>query len=100
MSTGDAILRKIAARHPDIPQDPLPIDIPDPPPTSSGEESTQKRVRSVQWAPCPWHVDTSKRGTGMVYGPTGELVFREHSRRVGRRTLRCPGSGRRPQDHD
>jgi hypothetical protein len=56
--------------------------------------TTQK---SIDFAKCPHHVSD---GTGRNEGLTGlvardrdTLVFRDHTKRVGKTTVPCPGSG-------
>lgn len=89
-------LAAIRARHDNIPQDALPLDIPD-----TGARMTDSRTeKSVAQALCPWHTDRGdEQTTGLIRGSTG-LVFREHNKRVGRTTVRCPGSGRAPSEKE
>jgi hypothetical protein len=86
-------LSKIAKRHSDIPQDTLPFDIALPTGGGAGETSTARAVKSVQWARCPNHTPGGKRQlTGLV--PDGDqLVFRDHTKTVGKQVVPCPGSG-------
>lgn len=84
----------IRARHDDIPQDPLPLEIPN----AGVRRHDGRREKSVAQAICPWHVARGEDDTtGLVRAGVG-LVFREHTRRVGRTTNRCPGSGRAPEE--
>lgn len=86
----------IRARHADIPQDALPLDIPD-----HGQRTKEARTeKSVGQALCPWHTDMGDdKTTGLIRGSTG-LIFREHTKRIGRSTVRCPGSGRAPSEKE
>lgn len=89
-------LAAIRARHDDIPQDALPLDIPD-----TGSPRHEGRVeKSVAQASCPWHTDRGDdQSTGLIRGSAG-LVFREHTKRIGKSTVRCPGSGRAPDEKE
>jgi len=94
ISRGD--LARIAKRHPAIDQDALPIDVP----TSTrggGEPVSQKSPKSIRFAKCPHHVSdgTGRNGglTGLIALNRDQLVFREHTKRIGSVSVQCPGSG-------
>jgi hypothetical protein len=90
-------LAAIRARHDDIPQDPLPLDIPDSGVRTQGEQGRDQQ-KSVGQAACPWHTDRGDdQTTGLIRASAG-LVFREHTKRIGKNTVRCPGSGRAPNE--
>lgn len=54
--------------------------------------------KSVRFAKCPFHTAdaTSRNGglTGLVLASRGVLIFRDHTKKVGRVTMPCPGSGK------
>ncbi|VXB82660.1 hypothetical protein [Aeromicrobium sp. 9AM] len=53
----------------------------------------ERPLKSVAWARCPNHVPGGKNQlTGLVHD-NGQLVFRDHTKRVGKQTVPCPGSG-------
>lgn len=81
----------IKKRHSDIPQDSLPIVLPDA--TGASEPMRTKGVVSVRHAQCPeCHKD---KPTGVVRLHDGTEVFRDHNKvlTTGRR-IRCNGSGK------
>jgi len=87
-------LAEIRARHADIPQDPLPLDIPE----SHGMSKGKRTDKSIAQATCPWHVSRgTDQTTGLVRASDGSLIFREHTKRIGKSTVRCPGSGQAPE---
>lgn len=80
----------VRRRHPDIPQDPLPVDLET---STAGEPTKQRGVKSVRYAECP---DCTKdKPTGVVRNDDGSEVFRPHNKvlTTGRR-IRCSGSGK------
>lgn len=80
----------IRERHPDIPQDTLPFDLP----AMGGGSKDQRTIKSHGQAICPWHTDRGDdQTTGLIRAGNGGLVFREHFHRIGRTSVRCPGSG-------
>lgn len=92
----DHRLELIRQLHNDIDQDPLPLDIPD----TGAPRHTGRVEKSVGQAMCPWHTGRGDdQTTGLIRGSTG-LVFRDHTYRIGRSTVRCPGSGRSPNESE
>lgn len=89
IKSGD--LSKIAKRHSDIPQDALPIEVPEPPKANGGTASA-KSAPSVRFAKCPDHV--ADKLTGVIALSRDEHVFRDHTKHIGKVTVQCPGSGR------
>lgn len=79
----------VKRRHPDIPQDPLPFELPS---SSSGEPAKARAKASVRYAKCPRC--TKEKPTGVVRADDGSEVFRDHNKVLasGRR-IRCNGSG-------
>lgn len=47
--------------------------------------------RSVKWAKCP-RCNATKL-TGLIHNGPTELVFRDHTKKIGNQTVPCPGSG-------
>lgn len=91
-----ADMRKVAARHSDIPQDSLPglENVRDESRSKQRDPSKQKTVPSIRRAKCPQHKGKGDDDlTGVVINALGTEVFREHTKRVGSHSLRCPGSG-------
>jgi hypothetical protein len=87
-------IEALRARHNDIPQDALPLDLPD----MGGGAKDQRVVKSYAQAICPWHTDRGDdQTTGLIRAGNGGLVFREHTKRIGKTTVRCPGSGQSPE---
>src|SRR5690349_17658830 len=84
-----AELNRIAKRHKDIPQDGL-FDLPA---TGGGTKPKVKRPRSLAFAPCPECHAPGNRLTGLIAKAQDVLMFRDHTRRVGRVSLPCSGSG-------
>lgn len=90
-------LEKVQKRHADIDQDALPgLDDVDPG-RAPGGDVKRRSPKSVAFAVCPHHLlDRAARNdgkTGLVRDADGELVFREHTKRIGAGTITCPGSG-------
>lgn len=83
-------LAKIRRRHNDIPQEALF----DPPAlTSDRKPKRDKQPKSIAYATCPEHV--GERKTGLITGPElGTVIFRDHTRKVGKVSMHCAGSGR------
>jgi hypothetical protein len=88
----DPVYRAIKKRHPNIPQDPLPLELPDQP--TSANEPTRKargpvRVREAMCPKC-----RNDNATAVIRTPDGAEVFRDHNK-VMRGGLRipCAGSG-------
>lgn len=81
----------IKKRHADIPQDPLPLEIPDSPAPAMTEPKARP-AKSVRFASCPKCL--ADREFGVVRGPDGTEVFRDHNKVIGKgRRVPCPGSG-------
>ena len=95
MPISPAELARIRTRHADIEQDTLPLEIDDTPPQSDrGSEVRTKTIKSVKWAKCPHHTPSGKAQlTGLIRLNTNTLVFRDHTKTVGKHTITCPGSG-------
>lgn len=87
-----AEVERISRRHADIPQDALPVeDVERIEPTKA---SKSKSPRSVKWKKCPRHTPSGKKQlTGLVMVDGETLVFRDHTKTIGRHTVPCPGSG-------
>lgn len=85
-------LARIRDKTNGIHQDALPIDIPH---TGGGEEAVKSRTqKSIQWAKCPHHTPSGKNQlTGLIAIDNKTLVFRDHTKKIGRHTIQCPGSG-------
>lgn len=89
----DAAYNAIKKRHPDIPQDPLPLEMPA---VAGGSvrdpERKQPGPKSIRFATCPKCL--ADRLTGVIRLGDGTQVFRGHNMVMhsGRRTP-CPGSG-------
>jgi len=49
--------------------------------------------KSIKWAVCPSHVSNGKKLTGLIAIDRDTLVFRDHTKKVGKHTMPCPGSG-------
>lgn len=49
--------------------------------------------KSIKWAVCPHHVQGRKKLTGLIAINQDVLVFRDHTKKVGKHTVPCPGSG-------
>lgn len=83
----------VRRRHPSIPQDPLPLKLPD----ASGRAAEPTRGTgsrpSVRFTMCPHCV--KDKPTGVVREDDGSEVFRAHNKvlTTGRR-IRCSGSGK------
>lgn len=98
-------LEAVRKRHADIPQDPLPIEGLDLAELAAEPVEVRKEPRSERWAKCPHH-EPDKRAkrqlTGLYQVGPDEWVFREHTKRIGKLTLTCPGSGSKyePQGPD
>lgn len=82
---------RIANRHNDIPQDPLP-GLDEPGQTTGGGSAVSRSQKSVRFAKCPHHVSVD-RLTGLVIAAKGQLVFRDHNKTIGKHVVPCPGSG-------
>jgi len=85
---------QIKRRHDDIPQDPLPLDLPKQPapvrPVST--ESKPRPAKSVRFASCPKCL--AHREFGVIRAADGSEVFRDHNKTIGKGVrVRCPGSG-------
>lgn len=80
----------VKRRHPDIPQDPLPVEVE---PERAGEPVSHKGRKSVRYAMCPYCL--KDKPTGVVRNEDGDEVFRAHNKvlSTGRR-IRCSGSGK------
>jgi len=49
---------------------------------------------SIKWALCPRHnPDPLRRLTGLIAIDNKTLAFRDHTKKVGKVTIPCPGSG-------
>lgn len=83
-------IAKVRSRHADVPQDALPFDVPNL--TKKPRQGRGQTETSVEFGTCPSHVPSPGKMTGLVYSGN-VLVFREHTKRVGKVTVRCPGSG-------
>lgn len=91
MTTGDAAYNAIKRRHPDIPQDPLPLEV-EPSSPVSKDESKPRPAASVRFAKCPKCL--ADKETGVIRRPDGAEVFRDHNKTLGKgRRIPCPGSG-------
>jgi hypothetical protein len=92
--TDDKTYELIKARHPDIPQDPLPLDMPEQPALDrpAVSESKPRPAKSVRFATCPKCL--ADKEIGVVRSADGSEVFRDHNKTIGKgvRVL-CPGSG-------
>lgn len=79
----------VRRRHPNIPQDPLPIEVTEEARAAEPTRSTP----SVRQAVCPFCFKPDKT-TGVIRLDDGTEVFREHNKvlTTGRR-IRCGGSG-------
>lgn len=91
--TGDPVYDRIKARHNDIPQDPLPLDVPEPVAVKPDTvESKPRPARSVRFAMCP--KCRADKETGVIRRPDGSEVFRDHNKTIGKGVrIPCPGSG-------
>ena len=87
----DPEVERIRKRHPDIPQDPLPFDTPEP--VAKGKRwRSAKSAASVRFASCPKCL--ANREIGVVRTGDGTEVFRAHNKVIGKgRRMPCPGSG-------
>lgn len=85
----DAELTKVRRRHEAIDQDAL-VEV-DAAPSDKAQPPKPPSIRSVRWDYCPSHVGQKK--TGLVPGDGEKLVFRPHSKWVGKFRIECPGSG-------
>lgn len=89
-------ITRVAKRHTDIPQDALPFKVD---PTSGGGEDVVKNraQKSIDWAHCPHHrhdgVGAKGGMTGLVALDNKTLAYRDHTKKVGKVTVPCPGSG-------
>lgn len=84
-------IERIRRRHPDIPQDPLPLDVPDQP-AQMVSETRARPAKSVRFAACPKCL--ADREFGVIRRPDGVEVFRDHNKTIGKgRRMPCPGSG-------
>lgn len=94
LSSGD--LSRVRDKFADLPQDALPLEVD---PTSGGGEETVKNrnQESIDWAFCPRHRHDglgAKGGmTGLVAIDNKTVAFRAHTKKVGKVTVPCPGSG-------
>jgi len=89
--SNDRDLERIKARHPDIPQDPLPVDWPDAIPKRRPWRAP-KAAASVRFATCPKCL--ANREIGVIRLPDGAEVFRDHNKVIGKGVrVQCPGSG-------
>lgn len=87
----DARYQQIKRRHDDIPQDPLPIVVPDSPPAQQ-TESKRRPSPSIRFASCPKCL--ADREFGVIRAADGTEVFRDHNKTLGKgRRIPCPGSG-------
>jgi hypothetical protein len=84
---------QIKARHSDIPQDPLPIELPEQPvPVATTSESKPRPAKSVRFASCPKCL--TDKEIAVVRSADGSEVFRDHNKTIGKNVrVRCPGSG-------
>jgi hypothetical protein len=93
-------LSKIQKRHADIPQDSL-LGLEEVDAGTALAPVKRKTAKTAGYAVCPSHrFERTARNDGktsLVRDADGELVFREHTKRVGSMTLRCPGSGVAPE---
>ena len=86
----DPHMAQIQKRHPNIPQDALfalPTNL------GGGEPVVTRTQKSIKWAFCPHHVPGGKKLTGLITLDQHTLVFRDHTKTVGKHTIPCPGSG-------
>lgn len=65
--------------------------------TSTDEPTKTRTQSSIDYAFCPKHTSdgTGRHGgmTGLIAVDRHTVAFREHTKRVGNVTMRCPGSG-------
>jgi hypothetical protein len=95
ISTGE--LSRIRDKTRDLEQDALPLHD-DPAANGGGDEAVKNRTqKSIDYAECPHH---KHDGSGPRAGMTGliaidnkTVAFRPHSKKVGKVTIPCPGSG-------
>lgn len=90
-------LSRVRDRSKGIDQDALPLDV-DPSDLGGGEDVVTSRAqKSIDWAHCPHHRHDgagAKGGmTGLIALDNKTLAFRDHSKKVGKVTVPCPGSG-------
>lgn len=88
----DPAYERIKRRHPDIPQDPLPLELPTQPTAVKRDENRRKSAPSVRYADCPKCL--ADKPTGVIRGADGSEIFRAHNKTLGKgRRVPCPGSG-------
>jgi len=88
----DPAYNAIKKRHPDIPQDPLPLELPDQPAPAQRSENRRRATPSIRFANCPKCL--ADKETGVIKGPGNTEVFRDHNKTLGKgRRVPCPGSG-------
>lgn len=90
-------LARIREKTKGIEQDALPLGL-DPAAQGGGEEAVKNRAqKSIDWAHCPHHRHDSvgaKGGmTGLIALDSKTLVFRDHTKKVGKVNVPCPGAG-------
>jgi hypothetical protein len=91
MTPQDKDYERIKRRHDDIPQDPLPIEVPEQPARQMNESKRRPAV-SIRFASCPKCL--ADREFGVIRAADGTEVFRDHNKVVGKgRRMPCPGSG-------
>lgn len=93
MSVFDKAYNAIKKRHPDIPQDPLPLELSAEAVGFIGEARTKRRgPRSVRWEKCPKCLND--KAIGVIRLANGDEVFRDHNKVLhsGKR-IPCSNSG-------
>lgn len=80
----------VKARHPDIPQDALPLELTD---VGTRPEKLPS-PKSVRQAKCKGCCRDRDQKVGVVRLSNGVEVFREHNKQlIGSSSIRCSGSG-------
>lgn len=89
----DKAYELIKRRHPDIPQEPLPLDLPEQLARHDGEQPDKPRpAKSIRFASCPKCL--ASREFGVIRAADGTEVFRDHNKTIGKGVrMLCPGSG-------
>ena len=90
------VMARIRARHPDIPQDTIPglETLADESRSKNSDPDRKKYVPSIRSAKCPKHQGKGPDDlTGVIVTADGVERFRDHTMRVGKQSVRCPGSG-------